>query len=118
MPTLDALMPMDVTDEGFRHVGRCQRLEHLWCMYCRDTGDAATAHLAGLRLKTYYAGLTKITDRSLAMLGKMTSLEKVQLHHCQGITDAGLQFLAELPNLREVSVEGSRNVTRKGLSVF
>jgi hypothetical protein len=118
MPNLDALMPMDVSDEGFRHVGRCERLQHLWCMYCRDTGDAATAHLAGLRLRTYYAGLSKITDRSLAILGKMDSLETVQIHHCQGITDAGLRFLAKLPNLREVSVEGSRNVTRKGLAVF
>jgi hypothetical protein len=39
-PSLRALMPMDVSDEGFRHVGRCERLEQLWCMYCRDTGDA------------------------------------------------------------------------------
>jgi len=26
-PALRALMPMDVLDEGFRHVGRCERLE-------------------------------------------------------------------------------------------
>ena len=32
-PDLRELMPMDVTDEGFRHVGRCERLEKLWCMY-------------------------------------------------------------------------------------
>jgi len=35
-------MPMNVPDPGFRHVGRCAELEDLWCMYCRDTGDAAT----------------------------------------------------------------------------
>jgi hypothetical protein len=45
-------------------------------MYCRDTGDLATAHLSRLRrLKTYYAGQTRITDRSLEILGKMQSLE-------------------------------------------
>ena len=56
-PALRELMPMDVPDDGFRHVGRCEQLEALWCMYCRDTGDAATEHIAGLsRLKTYYAG--------------------------------------------------------------
>jgi hypothetical protein len=29
-PALRALMPMDVLDEGFRHVGRCERLEEPW----------------------------------------------------------------------------------------
>ncbi|MGH9833550.1 MAG: hypothetical protein ACRD9Y_11070, partial [Blastocatellia bacterium] len=71
-PALRGLMPMDVLDDGFRHVGRCEQLENLWCMYCRDTGDAATEHIAGLsKLKTYYAGATKITDRSLEILGRM-----------------------------------------------
>jgi hypothetical protein len=117
-PSLRAIMPMDVTDEGFRHVGRCERLEDLWCMYCRDTGDAATAHIAGLRLKTYYAGGSKITDRSLGILARMTSLERIQVHHCQGITDAGVRLLAGLPNLRELAIEGSRTVTRAAFQGF
>jgi hypothetical protein len=117
-PSLRALMPMDVSDEGFRHVGRCERLEDLWCMYCRDTGDAATEHVAGLRLKKYYAGLTKITDRSLETLARMPTLERIELHHCQGVTDEGVQSLARLPNLRELAIEGSRNVTRNGMSGF
>ncbi|MGH9851734.1 MAG: hypothetical protein ACREBD_18010, partial [Blastocatellia bacterium] len=87
-PALRGLMPMDVLDDGFRHVGRCEQLENLWCMYCRDTGDAATEHIAGLsKLKTYYAGATKITDRSLEILGRMTSLETIEFWECAGITD-------------------------------
>ena len=117
-PSLHSLMPMDVTDEGFRHVGRCERLEHLWCMYCRETGDAATEHIAGLRLKTYYAGLTQITDRSLEILARMPTLEKIQIHHCQRVTDRGVTLLAQLPNLRELSIEGSRNVTRAAFQGF
>jgi hypothetical protein len=117
-PSLRSLMPMDVTDEGFRHVGRCERLEALWCMYCRETGDAATEHLTGLRLKTYYAGLTKITDRSLTILSRMTSLERVQLHECHGVTDAGVRALADLPVLHELAIEGCRNVTRQGSAGF
>ena len=79
-PALTWLMPMDVPDEGFRHVGRCAQLEKLTCMYCRDTGDVATEHIAGLsRLKHYYAGKTQITDRSLEILGGMTSLEEVDV---------------------------------------
>jgi hypothetical protein len=109
---------MDVTDEGFRHVGRCRDLERLWCMYCRDTGDAATEEIAGLDLEIYYAGKTRITDRSLEILGRMDSLESIELWEIAGITDAGIAPLAKLPHLREISVEDSPNVTRRGMSVF
>ena len=47
-PSLRELTPIGVQDAGFRHIGRCERLERLTCMYCRDTTDAATAHIAGL----------------------------------------------------------------------
>ncbi len=118
-PALRGLMPMDVSDDGFRHVGRCEQLEDLWCMYCRDTGDTATEHIAGLsRLKTYYAGNTRITDRSLEILGRMTSLEKIEFWECAGITNAGIALLASLPRLSEITVGGSPNITRDGMAVF
>lgn len=117
-PSLRELTPIDVKDDGFRHVGRCKDLEHLTCMYCRETTDAATEHIAGLQLKYYYAGLTQITDRSLAILGAMDSLEQVDLYECAHVTDAGLPFLARLPRLREVSLEGLPGVTFAGTRVF
>jgi hypothetical protein len=112
------LTPIDVQDDGFRHVGRCQRLERLACMYCRDTTDLATEHVRHLQLKTYYAGKTKITDRSLEILSGMHSLESLEFWECAGITDAGLGFLAALPNLREVEFGAVPNVTLKGAAVF
>ena len=118
-PALRGIMPMDVPDSGFRHIGRCEKLEDLWCMYCRDTGDAATEHIAGLtKLKTYYAGVTRITDRSLEILGRMSSLESIEFYECAKITNAGLARLVGLPRLRELTVEGSPNVTREGVAVF
>jgi len=118
-PSLTWLLPMDVPDAGFRHVGRCAQLEKLTCMYCRGTGDAATEHIAGLsRLKEYYAGQTQITDRSLEILGGMTSLEDVTLSACAGISDAGLVHLARLPRLKKVAVDASARVTRAGIAVF
>jgi hypothetical protein len=118
-PALRELMPMEVRDEGFRHVGRCHQLEALWCMYCRDTGDAATARISGLsRLRSYYAGYTRITDRSLEILGGMPSLERLTFEGCAAVTDAGLPALAQLPRLREVSLGGMRQVTRQGTEVF
>ena len=87
-------------------------------MYCRDTTDAATKHIAGLQIKYYYAGLTLITDRGLEILGGMSSLEQVELYQCNGVTDAGLVFLAGLPRLREVHLDGLRGVTLEGTRVF
>jgi hypothetical protein len=118
-PALRQLMPMDVPDTGFRHVGRCENLDGLWCMYCQDTGDAATEHIAGLkRLKHYYAGKTRITDRSLEILGKMDSLEILEFWQCSGLTNAGIARLAALPQLREIGLDGLSGVTRDAVDLF
>jgi hypothetical protein len=118
-PALKALMPMDVNDDAFRHIGRCEQLEALWCMYCRETTDAATGHIAGLKnLKQYYAGQTLITDSSLAILGKMDSLEKLQFWNISGITPEGVKLLTRLPQLREVGFDGCINITHDAATVF
>jgi hypothetical protein len=117
-PALREITPIGVQDPGFRHIGRCERLERLTCMYCRDTTDQATEHIANLKIRYYYAGLTQITDRSLEILGRMPSLEEIEFYECKGITDAGLRFLVRLPNLKAVSVAESPGVTLAGTRVF
>lgn len=117
-PSLRELTPIGVRDPGFRHIGRCHRIERLTCMYCRETTDEATVHIAGLSLRYYYAGLTQITDRSLEILGRMSSLEQVEFYECQHVTDAGLPFLAALPRLREVALDSLPGVTLAGTKVF
>lgn len=118
-PALRQLMPMDISDDGFRHVGACTALEKLWCMYCRNTGDPATGHLTGLaNLKLYYAGRTRITDASLEILGRLSSLEEIELWEIAGITNAGLGALTRLPRLRKIEVGGSARVTREALAAF
>lgn len=118
-PALRDLVPMDVNDSGFRHVGACEGLERLWCMYCQETGDAATEQIASLaHLKLYYAGKTRITDRSLEILVGMASLEQVEFWQCSGITDAGVALLAGLPKLREVILDGMPGVTRAAVGMF
>ena len=117
-PALTFIMPMDVPDAGFRHVGRCEKLTALWCMYCRDTGDEATAHIARLPLQLYYAGKTKITDKSMEILGRMKTLEKVELWQTAGVTDAGIAALAALPRLRELSISGVPRVSRNAVAMF
>jgi len=118
-PALREFMPMDVPDAGFRHIGGCEHLEALWCMYCRQTGDAATEHVAGLkRLKTYYAGKTQISDRSLEILGRMFSLERLEFWQCACLTDAGVAGLTALPQLRELTLSGLPGVTRSAAALF
>jgi hypothetical protein len=110
-PSLRELMPMDVPDAGYRHVGRCERLESLILMYCRDTTDAATEHITGLRkLTSYFNSYTAITDRTPALLATMDALERVTFDTCHGLTDDGVAALARLPHLRELRVSG-RGVT-------
>ncbi|MBL8212853.1 MAG: hypothetical protein JNK87_19215 [Bryobacterales bacterium] len=117
-PALRELTPIGLTDPGFVHVGQCRDLQRLTCMYCRDTTDTATEHIANLGIRYYYAGLTKITDRSLRILGGMHSLEQIDLYECLGITDAGLPYIAALPNLKEVHLDGLPHVTLEGTTVF
>ena len=118
-PALTELVPMEVSDDGFRHIGRSERLESLILMYCRDTTDVATNHIVGLpKLKKYHAGYTLITDASLELLSRIKSLEEISFEGCKFITDAGIPFLTTLPNLREISFGGCPKVTRSGIKRF
>jgi hypothetical protein len=106
-PALRELMPMDVPDAGYRHIGKCTELESLILMYCRDTTDAATAHITGLpNLSYYFNSYTTITDRTPALLSGVGSLERITFDVCHGLTNAGIARLARLPRLRELRVSG------------
>jgi len=117
-PALRELMPMDVPDALYRHIGRCERLESLILMYCRDTTDAATEHITGLRnLSYYFNSYTTITDRTPELLSTMDSLERITFDTCHGLTNAGIARLARLPKLRELRVSG-RGVTPQVRAAF
>jgi hypothetical protein len=118
-PALRELMPMDVPDAGYRHIGRCEHLERLVLMYCRETTDVATEHLTGLRkLRKYFASYTRITDRTPELLSEVSSLEDVAFSSCDGLTDRGIAALARLPRLRRLDLGGMRHVTPAVLTAF
>jgi hypothetical protein len=124
-PALAELMPMDVPNAGYQHIGKCERLESLILMYCRDTTDAATEHLTGLHnLSYYFNSYTTITDRTPELLSTMDSLERITFDTCHGLTNAGIALLARLPKLRELRVSGRavtpevRTAFRPGVEVF
>lgn len=118
-PALTELMPMDVPDEGYRHIGQCHRLESLVLMYCRDTGDRATELIASLpRLQKYFASYNRITDRTPQILSGMDTLEEITFDSCAGLSNAGVEMLARLPRLRELRVGSMPNVTQEVTSAF
>ena len=118
-PALRELMPMDIPDEGYRHIGKCNQLESLILMYCRETGDAATEHLAGLtNLRKYFASYNRITDRTPELLSGISSLEEIVFSGCAGLTNKGIAALARLPRLRELRAEGMQNVTPEIVAMF
>jgi hypothetical protein len=117
-PALRQLMPMDVPDAGYRHIGRCEALESLLLMYCRNTTDAATEHVAGLRkMSRYFNSYTTITDRTPELLSTMDSLETVTFDACHGLTNDGVARLARLPKLRAVRASG-RQISADVRSAF
>lgn len=106
-PALRELMPMEVPDAGYRHIGKCENLESLLLMYCRDTTDTATEQITGLRnLSYYFNSYTTITDRTPELLSGMDSLERITFDTCHGLTNTGVARLARLPRLRELRVSG------------
>jgi Leucine-rich repeat (LRR) protein len=117
-PSLRELMPMDVPDAGYRHIGKCDGLESLILMYCRDTTDAASDHITGLtKLSYYFNSYTAVTDRTPELLSRMNSLERITFDTCHGLTNAGVARLARLPNLRELRVSG-RQITTDVVGMF
>ena len=123
-PALRELMPIDIPDAGYRHIGRCSEMQSLVLMYCRDTTDVATEHIAGLtKLQRYFNSYTMITDRTPQILSEIDSLESVTFDACHNLTNEGIAALARLPRLKEVRVAGNaltRGVSRafpRGVSV-
>jgi hypothetical protein len=107
-PALKELMPMDIPDAGYSHIGKCAQLESLILMYCRNTTDVATERITGLRkLSYYFNSYTTITDRTPQLLSGMDSLERITFDTCHGLTNAGVARLARLSNLRELRVSGN-----------
>jgi hypothetical protein len=117
-PALKELMPMDIADDGYRHIGKCVGLEALILMYCRETTDAATEQITGLRnLSYYFNSYTTITDRTPELLSEMDTLERITLDGCHGVSNVGIAKLARLPVLKELRVS-SKSVTKELLTMF
>lgn len=103
----------EVTDAGLANLSGLTRLEELECTRLPRVTDAGMVHLKPLRsLKKLDLGWAHLTEKGLAQLGEMKSLES--LRNPGGITDAGLAWLAEAFKLRELNISGEQ-ITDEGI---
>ena len=117
---LREFVSIDVSDAGFRHVGQCENLESLYCMYCRDTGDDATRAYkwtpkAANLLCWHDADYRSAASRSL---DRWKRFEHLEFWQCMKITDAGVAHLAALPRLQRIEIYNSPNVSQKISQLF
>jgi hypothetical protein len=61
---------------------------------------------------------TRITDRSLAILGQLKNLRQVILAFCPGVTDRGIMELGKLSELEAFVLTDAPNVTGTGLAAL
>jgi beta-lactamase regulating signal transducer with metallopeptidase domain/thiol-disulfide isomerase/thioredoxin/protocatechuate 3,4-dioxygenase beta subunit/Leucine-rich repeat (LRR) protein len=92
-----------LTDEGLREIAKLKSLEILYLGGTKVT-DRGIAHLEDLtRLRELHlTGTDDISDASLEHIGKITSLESLDLP--DGVTDAGLQYLTSLKRLKRLNI--------------
>jgi RNA polymerase sigma factor (sigma-70 family) len=101
-----------VTDEDFRFLHGLKALRTLKLGWINDRWLNELKDLPNLRT-LILANCMDITNKSLAAIGKLPALEKLDLSGTP-ITDAGLEYLAKSRKLRTLNLAGT-TVTDKGL---
>jgi Leucine-rich repeat (LRR) protein len=81
---------------------------------CDDSIISQIAHLAGLQ-ELYFSD-TCISDRGLALLWPLTSLQRLSIYHT-AITDTGISNLALIPGLKWLTCSGI-SASEEGFNLF
>jgi hypothetical protein len=86
-------------------------------VYLKNGDDQKIKAISRLRWLQflYQDGNSKITDEGLAILGKMASLEAIDLEWSDSITDRGLLFLSDLSSLKWLDIGFCRSLTPTGI---
>jgi Leucine-rich repeat (LRR) protein len=102
----------EITDAGMVYIKDIISLEELVLPY--DITDAGVEHLSTMAsLKKINLGGHGITDKSMARLAQMKSLERLEILS-NNVTDAGMEKLSHCPNLKSLKLTGTP-ITDEGL---
>lgn len=89
-------------------------LQSLFLYSCDDSIFPQIAHLSGLQ--ELYISDAAITERGLALLRPLASLQRISIYHT-AVGDAGLLNLALIPGLKWLTCSGTA-ATEEGLTLF
>ncbi|MBT6460019.1 MAG: adenylate cyclase [Planctomycetaceae bacterium] len=104
----------NITDDGLVHLAKIKSLVDIQLEKSKVT-DIGIQRLAGLNLKSFNANYcTSISNRSLAVLAAMPSMEQIQLDYTK-INDTGMAVLTTASRLTRLRIRGV-DITGAGLA--
>lgn len=115
----------NITEKSLQPISQLKNLEILDFTYSTDNSSTAScphvtdAHLIPLsdliHLKFLNFSNSQITDAGLASLGKLASLEVLDINGCKNITDRGLEHLKKMTTLQKLNCSSNGQITPQGL---
>jgi internalin A len=104
-----------ITDIGFEHLRKLEKVETVNLYFAEQIGDGALAAMKNWKqLRELTLRGTKVTDAGLAHLANHPALESLDIGYAL-ITDGGFDALTALPNLKVLAVGGNK-ITDLGLN--
>jgi hypothetical protein len=93
-----------ISDEGLLHLRPCKQISELNLLYAEQITDLGlNAIKSWTNLKRLNVRGTRISDPTLAIVGKLTQLESLDIANT-GITEAGLDNLVPLTSLKHLAI--------------
>ena len=107
-----------ITDAGLKTVAKMPNLEEIGLRRTAVTAEGMK-HLATMpKLKRIFAPLTNLDNDALAVIGKITTLEALDLQEVNRYTDEGVKSLSGLKNMKMIKLYGKNNVSDASLDAI
>lgn len=144
VPNLDTLSlsgAHKITDEGLKHIAACKSIRDLTLESCTTISNAGMEHLATMenlcsiglertqitdegfafllkcpKLVNVTIGSLKITDDTLAVIGKLERLYSFTMTNCINVTDAGLLCIVKHKELTSLWLGACMRISADGLA--
>ena len=106
-----------ISDEGLLHLRPARQIRDLNLLYAEQITDLGLNAVKGwANLKRLNVRGTRISDPTLAIVGKLTRLESLDIANT-GVTDKGLDSLVPLTQLKHLAI-GRTRFTEEALGVL